>query len=364
MPAADALRAGGARGGAPAAAGARRAGGRCARGRGGLLALAARSRAPATEHARRALAPTPTRRPSACRERFGDDAILVLVRGPLQQLVLTDDLGSAARARGLPVGQRARRARRRPAARAARAPRSRARSRCSVVYGPGTFLNESAVGEIQDRLEAQLDAPGAQAEQAATPRAGSRASAAARRPSSERVARGGRAARLRAVPARPAAADPAVRARARRDAAARRPDFVSQLVFDPEPRRDDAEGALRLPVPGRDVGADPGAAAARPDATPSARGRPRWSATRCGCRASRCTTRGAYTVTGVPVLVEDADRRAHGVDRAAAADRAVLVDGARAAARVPARAAAAAAGRRARRRRADVRADGARRRRR
>src|ERR687889_366794 len=50
------------------------------------------------------------------RERFGDHAIVVLVRGPLQQLV-------------------------------------------QVVYGPGTSINAGG-GEIQDQLEGQLDARG------------------------------------------------------------------------------------------------------------------------------------------------------------------------------------------------------------
>ena len=52
------------------------------------------------------------------RERFGDHAIVVLVRGPLQQLVLTENLGRLLGARGLPVGQPAGRARPRRAARA------------------------------------------------------------------------------------------------------------------------------------------------------------------------------------------------------------------------------------------------------
>ena len=227
-----------------------------------------------------------------------------------------------------------------------------------VVYGPGTFIN-SAVGEIQDQLRAQLDAKGAEAERAA-------AAARAARPPPGQVGGGAGPARR----ARPSSSSTpqfvrdllqlnlkyglGVDQTPRLDD----PDFVATLVFDPEPRRDDAEGALRLPVPVVGVGGDPGAAEARAVGRASASGRPRWCARRCGCRTSRCATREGYTVTGVPVLAEDlSDALAGSVARLLVV--AVVVMAARARARVPAPAAARAARRRARRRGAHVRADGA-----
>ena len=99
------------------------------------------------------------------RERFGDHAIVVLVRGPLEQLVLTENLGRLLRLEGClsgnrPAGQAAPGGERGPCAELART------KPVQVVYGPGTFIN-SAVGEIQDQLARRLEAKGAEAEQAA-----------------------------------------------------------------------------------------------------------------------------------------------------------------------------------------------------
>src|SRR3954452_204941 len=86
-------------------------------------------------------------------QRFGDDAVIVLVRGPLTKLVLTSDIlrvtglegclaGNAppgAKLRGGPNGPCAAFARTKPV---------------QVVYGPGTFINES-VRQIGDEFNAQ-----------------------------------------------------------------------------------------------------------------------------------------------------------------------------------------------------------------
>src|SRR6188472_4825704 len=87
------------------------------------------------------------------RERFGDHAIVVLVRGPLEQLVLTDNLGRLLGLEGclsgnVPEGETPTGGAKGPCAALAR------EKPVQVVYGPGTFIN-SAVGEIQDRLKAQ-----------------------------------------------------------------------------------------------------------------------------------------------------------------------------------------------------------------
>ena len=98
------------------------------------------------------------------RERFGDHAILVLVRGPLEQLVLTDNLGRLLALEGCLSGN----------APDGETPTGGARGPCAalardksvqVVYGPGTFIN-SAVGEIQDQLQARLKVKGAEAQRA------------------------------------------------------------------------------------------------------------------------------------------------------------------------------------------------------
>src|ERR687893_1103160 len=99
------------------------------------------------------------------RERFGDHAIVVLARGPLQQLVLTENLGRLLGLEGClsgnkPPDQEPTGGARGPCAELART------KPVQVVYGPGTFIN-SAVGEIQDQLKAQLEAKGAEAERAA-----------------------------------------------------------------------------------------------------------------------------------------------------------------------------------------------------
>src|SRR5829696_10475198 len=83
------------------------------------------------------------------RERFGDHAILVLVQGPLEQLVLTDNLGRLLALEGClsgnkPAGEEAPGGAGGPCAELART------KPVQVVYGPGTFIN-SAVGEIQDQ---------------------------------------------------------------------------------------------------------------------------------------------------------------------------------------------------------------------
>jgi len=98
-------------------------------------------------------------------EAFGDDAVYVLIRRPVAQVVLTGDLlkvvglegclaGAApagATVPGGPGGPCAELARTRPA---------------KVVFGPGTFVNES-VGRIQDEVARQSAAAGERAERAA-----------------------------------------------------------------------------------------------------------------------------------------------------------------------------------------------------
>ena len=98
-------------------------------------------------------------------ERFGDDAIIVLVRQPLTQTVLTSDLLRVLSLEGClsgerPAGGQPRGGRDGPCARLAALRPAR------VVFGPGTFLNE-AVGQVADQFQAQLRDRGTQADRAA-----------------------------------------------------------------------------------------------------------------------------------------------------------------------------------------------------
>jgi hypothetical protein len=98
-------------------------------------------------------------------QRFGDEAVYVLVREPVSQLALTSDINRVLGLEGCisgnaPKGQVPPGGRNGPCARFART------KPVQVVFGPGTFLNE-AVGQIQDQFAAESGAKAAQAERAA-----------------------------------------------------------------------------------------------------------------------------------------------------------------------------------------------------
>ncbi len=98
-------------------------------------------------------------------QRFGDEAVYVLVREPVTQLTLTSDVLRVQGLEGcisgnLPKGQAPPGGANGPCAQLARSKPAK------VVFGPGTFLNE-AVGQIQDQFSAESTARAAQAERAA-----------------------------------------------------------------------------------------------------------------------------------------------------------------------------------------------------
>ena len=99
------------------------------------------------------------------RERFGEQSVIVLVRGDLPNLVLTKNLNTLVGIEGClsgnkPPGQ--------PAPGGAGSPCDvLARTKpVKVVYGPGTFIN-SAVGEVQAQLQARSRQTAAEARKAA-----------------------------------------------------------------------------------------------------------------------------------------------------------------------------------------------------
>ena len=98
-------------------------------------------------------------------QRFGDDAIYVLVREKVSDLVLTADLGRLLLLEGCLSGNRPAGAK---VTGGARGPCGRlaATKPVQVVFGPATFLN-TAVGQIQDQFTAQTQQRTAQAKRAA-----------------------------------------------------------------------------------------------------------------------------------------------------------------------------------------------------
>src|SRR5215218_2317480 len=247
------------------------------------------------------------------RERFGDHAIVVLVRGPLEQLVLTENLGRLLGLEGCLSGNRPAGGAAPGGERGACAELARTRP-VQVVYGPGTFIN-SAVGEIQDQLETRLEANAAEAREAAA--AARRLARRRGRPEAEqeRLAR---------------SAEQLVYAQFVRDLLALNlkyglgvdeaprlddPDFVSTLVFDP------ARGATTPKARFAYLFPSSRSAAIQVRLEPGLSDAQRERATelvRAAVQMPEFRLRDAegYTVTGVPVLAEDlADALAGSVAR-------------------------------------------------
>jgi hypothetical protein len=115
---------------------------------------------------------------------FGDEAILVLVRGDLMRTVLTADLGRLIRLEGCLSGN----VPDRKEGLGSLPPVCReiaALDPAKVVYGPGTFIN-TAANQISGQFAKEQQRTAAQAEQASRPprpRAGCRSGAAIRLPS-------------------------------------------------------------------------------------------------------------------------------------------------------------------------------------
>ena len=235
-------------------------------------------------------------------ERFGDDAVYILVRGDLARLVLTADLnrllglegclaGNVPEGADVPGGSSG------PCAALAGAKPVR------VVYGPGTFIN-SSVEEITKQLQAQTRARAAQADRAnAAARklalADGRSEAEARRlgKQAEQLVYAQFAQELLALNAKyglSLSGAPKVND----------PDFVYSLVFDPErgarvpkarfaylfPSADSALVSVRLKAGLSDAQRERAVALIR-----SAVAMPEF----------KLAGGGSYVVTGVPVLAGD-----------------------------------------------------------
>ncbi len=238
----------------------------------------------------------------ALHERFGDDAIYVAVREPVPRVVLTSDLGVVLGLEGclsgnVPAGRKPPGGASGPCGRLARTKPVR------VVFGPGTFLNES-VSQIADGLTAlterqtrEAGKAGRAAEQLALKRGYSAERARRFRSQAEEVERTKFLSELLRL---------AVRYGLGLDSLPPRldnPQFVGRLVFDPNRPAGTPKARFASIFPGRD-----GAliqVRLRDDLTESQRrtaiadiraavAMPRWK-----------LSDGDYGVTGAPVVVEE-----------------------------------------------------------
>ena len=163
------------------------------------------------------------------RERFGDDPIIVLVRGSLNKLLLSQDLErllglEGCMAGNLPAGATPRGGANGPCAQLART------KPVKVVFGPGTFINE-AVRQLGSGFARRVAENAEEATAAArTARRAARrqglSAAAAQRAADRRAQR-----RRAGVPGR--GLELAVRYGLRAIPRLDDPNFVSTLVFDP-----------------------------------------------------------------------------------------------------------------------------------
>jgi hydrophobe/amphiphile efflux-3 (HAE3) family protein len=100
-------------------------------------------------------------------QRFGEDAIVVLVRGDLTQLLLTSDLARLLGLEGCLSGNIPRQITNPPGGPRGPCVALSRQGAVQVVYGPGTFINE-AVRQIQDQFAAQSAAEAARERRAMT----------------------------------------------------------------------------------------------------------------------------------------------------------------------------------------------------
>jgi hydrophobe/amphiphile efflux-3 (HAE3) family protein len=236
------------------------------------------------------------------RERFGDHAIVVLVRGDLANLVLTDNLGRLLGLEGClsgnkPKDQAAPGGPKSPCAEFART------KPVKVVYGPGTFIN-SAVGEINQQFQQQLGSKQQEAE---------RAKRAARKLAKAQGR--DKAGQEKAA----TAAEQLVYAQFTRDLLTLNlryglglrglpriddPDFVSALVFDPQRGATTPKARFAYLFPNSRSAVIQ--VRLKPDLSEAQRRRAiELVRDAVGMKEWALKNGGSYTVTGAPVVVED-----------------------------------------------------------
>ena len=283
-------------------------------------------------------------------QRFGDEAVYVLVREPVTQVTLTSDI---LRVQGLegcisgnvPKGQVPPGGKDGPCAQLA------AMKPAKVVFGPGTFLNE-AIGQIQDQFNAESTARAAQAKRAAV---AARALARAQHKTPAQVRKYGEQAKqlVEAEFAKTVIAL-ALKYGIRSAPQLNDPQFVSQIVFDDTKGPGVPKGRFAYIFPNKNSALIQ--VRFRSNLSESERDRaiglvrqavamPEWKLP---------NGKGTYVVTGAPVVVSDLTTLDQPLAHRAARGRARR-DGPHADPGLPGAAAAAAARRRPGRRRTDLR---------
>ena len=236
------------------------------------------------------------------RDRFGDHAIVVLIRGDLANLVLTDNLGRLLGLEGClsgnkPKDQAAPGGSKSPCAEFART------KPVKVVYGPGTFIN-SAVGEINSQFQQQL---GTKQQEAARAKRAARKLAQAQGQD--------KAGQKKAADA----AEQLVYAQFTRDLLTLNlryglglkglprlddPDFVSALVFDPQRGATTPKARFAYLFPNSKSAVIQ--VRLKPDLSEAQRRRAiELVRDAVGMKEWALKNGGRYTVTGAPVVVED-----------------------------------------------------------
>lgn len=233
-------------------------------------------------------------------ERFGGDAVVVLIREPVTKLVLTADLGRAIRLEGclggnVPKGAKPYGGAGSPCAGLAKLKPAR------VVYGPGTFLNES-VRTVQDAILGQVGLLKRDITQAVTA-----AKREAKRQGLSAAEQQQVAAAARSAAERQAQTD--LQRLALSSGIQGIPNidskpFISQIVFDPARGADVPKSRFAYLFPNRNAALIQ--VRLRPDLTAAERTRAIdliRDAVRMPLFASR--NGGTYTVSGVPVVAGD-----------------------------------------------------------
>jgi hydrophobe/amphiphile efflux-3 (HAE3) family protein len=219
---------------------------------------------------------------------FGDDAILVLVQERVADFVLTDDLGRSIQLEGCLGGN----------VPAGATPYGGENSACAklaalkparVVYGPGTFLNEAA-RSIQDAFYSEIEKGRAEA------RAGK--SAAAQRAAGEQAAARASQQVLAAL------SDLAISSGLKGMPQIDNRDFVSQIVFDPARGADVPKSRFAYLFPSAESALIQ--VRLRDDLSQSERAQAiTLVRDAVAMPMFRLRRGGTYTVSGVPVVVDD-----------------------------------------------------------
>ncbi len=199
---------------------------------------------------------------------FGDDAVVVLVKGDLQKTMLSTDLGRLIRLEGCLSGKVPEEGLRTLPDGCRELGELRA---AKVVFGPGTFIN-TAVNQITEEFTRRTRKQAADAQKAAT--AARKLSAARGDPEEEQERLAGRARQLVQGRFQAEIARLGLRYGITGIPTISNADFVSSVVFDQQSGQlRPAQVALRLSVPQPRRGPRAGAPAPRSQRRPSGGGR-------------------------------------------------------------------------------------------